>query len=353
MTICLISVPPKRVKYIDLGAGLMILWMIIGHAIYAASSVEILRGESCPLKGISYFIPNFLFFFMPWFFYKSGQFFRKNNLRDKWKKDFQKLLCPFLIWSGIGFMLYVILQILDNTLTLRSVTYDVLRSLFIAGNIQLNTPLWFLLTLFMVRQIANYLLPHEEDRFYWLKSVFVILGGYGIAFGMYSLNSPILPLWIGNGAAGLAFFTLGYCMSRYEKKLWLIVPCTLCYVVCCILEFPNYDMRSNWCGSAILYLLNFPACFAGIVTFNMFCRLIARCVPYVSMPFEIIGKFAMIIYVSHGLIFESIRRLIPSLCIVDSISFSIVFWLIMGAYVVLLPLFCYFDYLSHERIRKA
>ena len=343
----------ERAIYIDVGAGIMILWMIVGHAVYAASSVEILQGESCHLKGINYFIPNCLFFFMPWFFYKSGQFFKKKNLRDEWKKDSQKLLRPFLTWSGIGFILYVITQISDQTLTLRSVTYDVLRGLFIAGNIQLNTPLWFLLTLFIVRQIANYLLPRDDDGFYWPKSVLVILGGYGIAFGAYCYNCPILPLWIGNGTAGLAFFALGYCMHKCEKKWWLVVPCALCYVVLCVLGFPNYDMRSNWCGNAMIYLVNLPACFAGIVTFNMLCRLISTYATNVSIPFEIIGKYAMIIYVSHGLIFESIRRLIPCLDIFESISFTIVFWIIMGAYVVLLPLFCYFDYLSHERIRKT
>lgn len=343
----------ERAIYIDVGAGIMILWMIVGHAIYAASSIELLQGESCHLKSINNFVPNFLFFFMPWFFYKSGLFFIKKGMCDECKRDSKKLLRPFLTWSGIGFILYVIFQIADKTLTLRSVTYEVLRGLFIAGNIQINTPLWFLLTLFIVRQIANYLLPLEDDRFFLSKSIFVILGGYGIAFGAYCFKWPILPLWVGNGAAGLAFFALGYCMHKYEKKWWLILPCAFCYVALCILGFPNYDMRSNWCGDATIYLLNLPACFAGIVTFNMLCRLISTYATYVSMPFEIIGKYAMILYVSHGLIFESIRRLIPSLDIFGSISFTVVFWIIMGAYVVLLPLFCYFDYLSHERIRKT
>ena len=75
---------PPRFSYIDIGAGIMILWMIVGHAVYAASSVEISLydlcsriGEEFPADkvhaivgkngqlhpiGLSKLIPNCLFF---------------------------------------------------------------------------------------------------------------------------------------------------------------------------------------------------------------------------------------------------------------------------------------------------
>lgn len=47
-----------RLKYIDSIAGLMILWMIIGHL--------------QQVTGYYLDYPNILFFFMPWFYYKAG-----------------------------------------------------------------------------------------------------------------------------------------------------------------------------------------------------------------------------------------------------------------------------------------
>lgn len=47
-----------RKEYIDAIAGLMILWMIVGH--------------SQQIAGHEFGYPNILFFFMPWFYYKSG-----------------------------------------------------------------------------------------------------------------------------------------------------------------------------------------------------------------------------------------------------------------------------------------
>lgn len=333
--------PDKRMSNIDFGAGVMILWMIIGHAIYAATSVESVLGGISPVKNIGNYLPNFLFFFMPWFFYKSGQFFTKRDVREEWKMDWHKLMSRFFLWSAIGYCMYVIIQAISGTFTVRSVTYDIIRELFLCGAIQLNTPLWFLLTLFFVRQIVNILLPRKDDKYFWLKCAIIIFSGCTIAFGAHCLNHPLMPLWIGNGSAGVAFFTFGYCVHKLEMKKWLIIPCLLVYIACFIFGFPDVDMRTNRCGVMCMYLIYFPSCFAGIVTFNSLCRLISNRLHYVSVPFEQVGRHAMIIYVVHGLIFESIRKVCISMDIIVSCSY--VFWIVLSAYLVILPLCCYFD----------
>ena len=78
----------ERISYVDLGAGIMILWMILGHAFSTAGWMEIASydlwnvtdaslipegvhaviGAEGKIKalGMGHFIPSFLFFFMPW-----------------------------------------------------------------------------------------------------------------------------------------------------------------------------------------------------------------------------------------------------------------------------------------------
>lgn len=63
----------NREVYLDVVCGIMIIWMILGHLI-----------ASCGLRDtVLYTIGNRLFpFFMPWFFFKSGMFYKKRPFKQ-------------------------------------------------------------------------------------------------------------------------------------------------------------------------------------------------------------------------------------------------------------------------------
>ena len=83
-----------RLPWLDFASGIMILWMIVYHAIYfswsyalgdiseATNLMQIPSGVRAFLNDGKLEILNpcvafpWLHFFMPWFFYKSGQFFQ-------------------------------------------------------------------------------------------------------------------------------------------------------------------------------------------------------------------------------------------------------------------------------------
>ena len=58
----------ERKQYIDAVAGVMILWMVIGHL--------------QQVTGYYLDYPNILFFFMPWFYYKAGALSKDYTLRE-------------------------------------------------------------------------------------------------------------------------------------------------------------------------------------------------------------------------------------------------------------------------------
>ena len=356
----------QRYKYIDLGAGLMILWMIMGHAVNQASMAEIIQyglwgttgvsalpeglharlvsDGSVDIIGLGYYIPNLLFFFMQWFFYKSGQFFTKRSIREEWKKDWSKLIVQFVIWSVVGYVLYVVLLGFQGGLTLRNATYSIVRGFFLNGYIPLNYPLWFLFSLFVVKQVANVVLPQKDDRYFHLKCALVVLCSFAIGFGAYLWKHPFFPKWVANGSVGLAFFSMGYWLSKYETQWWLIVLCIFVYIPYLIWGLPTYGSVgaiNNTCDSIVGYLASLPVFFAGIVVFNGTCRLITKYLPHISVPFEMIGKYAMIIYVSHGLFSEGIPTILATFDLTSFMSFRTCFWIIVIAYVVCLPIFCF------------
>lgn len=136
----------QRLKYIDLGAGIMILYMVVGHVLLFAWGIETSWSQDSISESTRTFFP-YLSFFMPYFFYKSGMFFRKKSIPQLLSHDSRKLLLNYAIWGGIGYVLFVIMRLIDGTATLHNCTYSVLRTIFLRGTPSNNEALWFLLTL--------------------------------------------------------------------------------------------------------------------------------------------------------------------------------------------------------------
>lgn len=343
-----------RLHWLDFASGIMILWMIVYHAIQVVWGYElrdlwhITDIEQLP-DGVHAFINSdgklealnpcvvfpWLHFFMPWFLYKSGQFFRKRSVKELWKKDSHKLLKTFVIWSAVGYVFFLFFGLLYNTLTLRGCTYSVVRGLFLRGYIPINGPCWFLLTLFGVRFVANVALPEQGDKYTVLKLVGVILFGYVVSYLTYRFNHRLLPYWVANGAAGLSFFALGYAMRDWEQKWWVVVPCILVFVVGCICGFPTVDMFDNELLKGT-YCLWIPVALCSIVFFNAVCRKLYDLVRI--KPIELIGQNAMTILVIHCLIYASISTIFGYFNIhTSSVGLFIV---ILVAYAIILPISC-------------
>lgn len=64
----------ERLEHIDVAAGIMILWMMLGH-VGGASELGFINPHWMK------YLERLFFFFMPWFFYKSGMFFAQKPTR--------------------------------------------------------------------------------------------------------------------------------------------------------------------------------------------------------------------------------------------------------------------------------
>ena len=347
----------SRLPWLDFASGIMILWMIVFHAIGCAWGYEIrglwgINDASLLPEGVHAFINSeeklevlnpcvvfpWLHFFMPWFFYKSGQFFKKSSRKELWKKDSQKLLKTFLIWSAIGYVFFVLISLLNDSFTLRKATYSVARGLLLRGQVPINEPCWFLLTLFGVRIIANNILPDREDKYAWFKIIFVVIVGYVVSYLSYRFNHRLLPYWVANGAAGLSFFALGYALRDVESKWWLIIPCVVICVVCSIIGFPMVSMLNNELLSGI-YLLNIPVSCCCIVVFNNLCMYLYKYLHFNLKILELIGQHAMTIYVVHMLIMTLTVEILRMNDV--SLSANELLCLIILVYTLTLPLCCW------------
>lgn len=275
----------KRVDYIDLGAGILIIWVMMFHAINNAH----VYGQTDARVAIP-----FLTFSMPWFFYKSGQFFNPARGWEGVRRDVRKFLIPFAQWTLIGYAVQLIVLLIDHDLSFQTAVVDSLYKFYIYGYIPIDVPLWFVLSLFVTKVIAQGLLTKG------IHPLACMIGGLTVSYLHFLVNGndePVLPVYIANVAQGIAFFMMGYMWSKYETNRWLMVVCMTGYVALQVTGYPIVGLHRNVLLQGP-YLMWPVSAYCGIVAFNNVCRWIGR-----IAPLNYAGRHAMTLLLSHGIIY--------------------------------------------------
>lgn len=285
----------KRVQYVDLASGILILWVMSFHAM-----------NGCKVFGdvdVRVALP-FLTFSMPWFFYKSGQFARSGiPISEVARKGFKKFIIPFLKWGLIGYGVYLVIQAVNGTWSVDTCINNVWNTFYIYGYIPINTPSWFILSLFAVRVISQSLIKWS------VPPALIMVVGIALGYLFHLWNNPQVPFYLANISMGIAFYMMGYRFSRWESHKWLFVACAVGYVSFLVFGCSIVGHHRNILleGHYLLWPL-FAYC--GIITFNNVCRyldgLISRSRFSHFRPLSFIGRNAMTLLVSHALIYAPI-----------------------------------------------
>lgn len=269
----------ERVGYIDTAAGIMILWLLWYHALWPLYKGDVLN------------IVPYLFYFMPWFFYKSGYFFSPKPTREVVRSDAAKLLKQYVIWSIIGYVLYIVqLFFYSDTITYREVLYSPIRNLIFIGAVPINRSLWFIPVLCIVHLLATVL--NRETN---LLIVGVISMLVAIALGLP--NFTYMPRPVFATAWGLFFFCMGSYLRKYEQNVAVII-----ISIVTVISTIAFTKIPTWYDMAQLpwyeYVGWFPASVAGCIVLNNICRWIDK---WPVSIFKWIGRHSMTFYVVQGI----------------------------------------------------
>lgn len=210
-----------RSNYVDAISGIMIIFMI---AIIHITDWVHLNNHPLYMYGIKIFP-----FFLAWFFYKSGMFFKMpTNYREYIEKCYRKLVKPYLIWSVLSFLIWLVIQVFNNSNF--DIVHQFLSYCFYSvtdGCHISNIPLWFILTLFLVKAIYP-LVYHWGISNAIKNSICLIL----IIFAYYSKERYsifIKPLWLYNTIIGLFFFNMGYLLRNIQYQRNIVWSCFIIY----------------------------------------------------------------------------------------------------------------------------
>lgn len=264
----------KRDTYIDIVSGIMIIYMLIYHLLQWTEGITI----------------HILFFFMPWFFFKSGMYFRKADYKSYLKKNVKHLLIPFFWFSLIGTLFYW-----ADLIALKDFNwlhYILFLKVVLNGSVPGNTALWFLISLFLVKMIYN--LTYTK-----VQSFVIMLSALGIAYLCSFLNIDS-PKYLANASSGLVFFTIGHMLKEKQFMKHIIIACLLIYILIAIFCPSIVDMYGNKTSSGV-YILWYPFSLAGIIIMNNLVKITPLNL-YKTLIFRIIqniGKNSMNYYVTH------------------------------------------------------
>lgn len=276
----------QRILYLDIASGIMTIWVIIFHAIYPMYGTEELK------------VVPWLYYFMPWFFYKAGMMFHPKEPQKEISNGWTKLIKTFFLWSLIGWLAHIGWHWFAGDLTPRIAFYTPLRSLIFKAAVPINGALWFLPILFLVRVIGNRILNKG------LRAEWIIFGSALLILFCKLLNWRFMPVYVDGTAWGLFFFACGYLLQGKETNKWIVGVALLLFIGSLFTEIPSVYCKS---GTPLVQILWYPACVAGCITFNNVCRILGLIAEKLHITNGIllhVGRNAINYYIPHKIIFH-------------------------------------------------
>lgn len=267
----------KRNNSLDASCGLMITYMIYGHICLWCNVPQI---ETAP---------KLLFFFMPWFFFKSGMYFRPKTFTDTVVGCCRRLLIPYLIFSIIGQIVFSIMWLVDGRTPLMDYFIRPIRTLIHEGAVVGNSPLWFLFTLCIVK------LVFELSAMKGIKMTYILWSSLLVSYILNYIGFHDY-FYIANASTGCLFFASGYILKDKQYSKWYIIL-FVCIYILYVYFYPSYfDFRSNTIDNNS-YIFCILACIGGIIAVNNIFRFLG------GLKFlNDIGKNSMTYYVIHWIV---------------------------------------------------
>lgn len=264
--------------------GLAILLVVLGHI-------------ASPL-GVTIFS-----FHIPLFFFLGGVFIKTTYpTRDFLKKNFIRLIAPYLIFGALGLLVNDVKNFLLHR-PMEDFLQSVIGLLFWmdAQHLQhYGLVLWFLPALFWARIIAYFLIKYMGDHVWWGFSLCVMC-----AYVFSSMMLTILPFGLDKGLVAVPWLFMGFIFNQHKERIltasrWYVMLGVLAiFLIVYFDRMPRLDMAAKNLDHIFLAL---PYTFLVIILIVYFAYNgnVSASVPLkISRAFTILGSQSMLIYIVH------------------------------------------------------
>ena len=275
---------------------------------------------------IFYIIMRTSYFFMPWFYFKSGYFYKAPNFVsfEIISEKARKLLIPFFVFFIIGFAMNFPFEIyMSERPVLRMILTPFYQLLEFGGGGLNNQPLWFLLSLFF----ANiFYIIIDKYNFNLIIIFFPIIG---FLLDYYKIN---LPLGLSKLFLGVFFFGAGNYFKLIERNqnIFTNIIMFTVYVIYVVFLYSYLDFRSNTIiiGNYFIYTIG---SLVGIVFFIWTGNFVFK----INL-LNYIGVNSLIYFIVHWIILVFVRNIF---CVFNLKTTNFIFAIILTLSVfIIMPL---------------
>lgn len=313
-----------RDSSLDFVCGILIIYMILYHAYLWFPTTR---------DGFSETLDKLFFFFMPWFYFKSGMFHVKKGTIETALLNVKKLLYPFLIYTFIGEIFYwmtIIIRVNSNFNLIEQLIATI-KCLIVQGSTIGNQPLWFLLSLYLTKVTVTYFENHRTPMV-TIIIISLFLAWISSNVGAYINGHFFIPYLIMSTSIGICFYGFGKLMRtiQYQKKLFIFSIIIYFYG---IIFFPSQlDVRLGMLihGNWFIFMIS---SLAGIIVINN----VAKHKIIQFLPIIAIGKNSLSYYCLHWPLFTIITTII-SFFVTDKYNLFVILCVLSG---LLLPICTY------------
>lgn len=303
-----------RDRSIDIVSSIFIIQMVLFHI-----------GQQAGLLDAAYYEVSIKVFacFMPWFFFKSGIFFKPQSNKETVIKEAKRALVPFVVFSLIGHICYIFVLYSKHDTNIIHYTLSPIKQLLQGGSIAGNMPLWFLSSFFAVKVLFNAI-------YSWHKQFLLVLIA-AIPYLLYITHTELPIYYIANISAGIFFYGCGFYLKDVLDKWYVILPCIVAFTLSLFI-IPTYvDMRTNQVVLGNFYLW-YPLAIAGIITFKYIFSIIDF---GLSTILGVVSRNSIFILCTHWIIIMLVSLILPNLTGWELFTADVV------ALLVLIPILLY------------
>ena len=271
-----------------------------------------------------YPILHTLSFFMAWFFFKSGMFFKERPLFETIQQCIKKLIVPYVVFSIVAFVIYYIVK-------LPAVDFSFeWKILYLFGSLIHNMPLWFLFSLFAVQ--ITYSILHKCKL-----NPYIIAG---LSLSLFFMNKAIgfRPYWMLNIPLGLLFYSLGQIFKDIQyKPIVIIISLFVYFGLYFVYSYIDFSV-----GKITPIYVAIPWSLAGCMLINVLFKSFPQ---FCITPLRFFGKHAMEFFCTHIIFLDLFEHIVEHKeLIISDTAFKIIAF---TAYLIVLSIVLHFCKLKH------
>ena len=286
----------SRDASIDWIAGLLTLVVIIQH-------VDDLSNYALGWK--EYQCGSFFYFYMAWFFFKSGIFNKTISLQHSYKKIWSHLIVPCLFFSVLSWVIWVPGYLLEHGGSWNWVLGATVIRFYSLGYIPDNGPLWFMVALIICRLMY----PLAKK---WLGNDFFVAGvAWLLAFIYYLVyhsfyHHQYIFIALPQGLMALSIYSLAICLRKWQYSPYVFIVGIAVYAVKIYLNLPVIDFsKAGLENQPIAWLFSLPLWLGGILMLNNFMYRMPKWF-FKIFNLGYIGHNSMTYYCGHFIILTTL-----------------------------------------------